>query len=217
MPVRSGSKSIPNKNIKLLLNKPLLYWGLNAANDCGLIDEIHLASDSSKINQIAISFNLNKLNIFNRSQENSQDTSSTESVMLEFLNAKNFNDDDLLILIQATSPFTTSSHLSEAINRLQNSDADSLLSAVNSKRFYWDYNGNAINYDFKNRPRRQDFKGYLMENGAFYINSVKNIKQYHNRLSGKIEVFEMPEYTGLELDEPVDWVIAETLMKNYVK
>jgi N-acylneuraminate cytidylyltransferase len=55
-----------------------------------------------------------------------------------------------------------------------------------------------------------------MENGAFYINSVGNIVNDRNRLSGKIGIYEMPEYTGMEIDEPDDWKIIENLMQRNV-
>jgi N-acylneuraminate cytidylyltransferase len=85
-----------------------------------------------------------------------------------------------------------------------------------TKRFFWNENGTPINYDYKNRPRRQDFDGMLMENGAFYISSIGNIKKYKNRLSGKIAIYEMPEYTAIEIDEEDDWIIAEKLMQKYI-
>ena len=53
-----------------------------------------------------------------------------------------------------------------------------------------------------------------MENGAFYINSVVNIRNDKNRLSGKIAIYEMAEYTAIEIDEEGDWLIAEQLMKK---
>jgi N-acylneuraminate cytidylyltransferase len=56
----------------------------------------------------------------------------------------------------------------------------------------------------------------FMENGAFYINTVKNILDSKNRLSGKIGIYEMPEYTATEIDEPDDWIILENLMYRHI-
>lgn len=64
-----------------------------------------------------------------------------------------------------------------------------------------------MNYDYRHRPRRQEFHGMLMENGAFYINTVANIVRDGNRLSGHIGIYEMPEYTATEIDEPDDWMV----------
>jgi len=54
-----------------------------------------------------------------------------------------------------------------------------------------------------------------MENGACYINSIGNIKRDKNRLSGKISVYEMPEYTAVEIDEPDDFLLIEKLMEKH--
>ena len=56
----------------------------------------------------------------------------------------------------------------------------------------------------------------LMENGAFYINTVGNILSNGNRLGGKIGIYEMPEYTATEIDEPDDWFVIEELMRRHV-
>jgi N-acylneuraminate cytidylyltransferase len=73
-----------------------------------------------------------------------------------------------------------------------------------------------MNYDYRHRPRRQEFDGMLMENGAFYINTVANILASGNRLSGKIGIYEMPEYTSFEIDEPDDWQVMENLMRKHI-
>src|SRR5690606_18540046 len=61
---------------------------------------------------------------------------------------------------------------------------------------------------------RQDFHGTLVENGAFYISSIQQILKEKNRISGKIGIYEMPEYAFLELDEPEDWGYAEHVMRK---
>jgi N-acylneuraminate cytidylyltransferase len=66
------------------------------------------------------------------------------------------------------------------------------------------------------RPRKQEFGGILMENGAFYMNSVGNILRDRNRLSGQIAVYEMPDYSGAELDSEDDWIVAEALMRKHI-
>ena len=71
-----------------------------------------------------------------------------------------------------------------------------------------------VNYDYRNRPRRQDFEGLIAENGACYINSVGNIKRDKCRLTEKIAAYELPSYTAYEIDEEADWIIVETLMKK---
>ena len=215
VPVRKGSKSIPGKNIKSFCGKPLVYWVLSELSKSDIIDEIVLATDSLEIKKVVEGFNLSKVVFYDRNKQNANDLATTESAMLEYINyQRNLNDDDTFILVQATSPFTQSLDFEYALEKMKNTQSDSLLSCARIKRFFWNKEGTSINYDYHNRPRRQDFEGELMENGAFYINKVGNIKKYKNRLSGKICIYEMPEYTSVEIDEIEDWIVAESIMKK---
>lgn len=215
IPVRGGSKSIPMKNIKMLAGYPLVYWTAKAANGACCIDKVIIATDSEQIKEVVSSFNLPKVQIYNRNAENAQDTSSTESVMLEYIAQSDLQGDDNFFLIQATSPLLKSKHIDEMYNKLLKDKADSALSCVTNKRFFWTHNGISVNYDYRHRPRRQDFEGCLMENGACYINKISNILKFQNRLSGRISTYIMPEYTAVEIDEPDDFMILEKLMERH--
>jgi len=212
VPVRCGSKSIPFKNIKLFCGKPLVYWSLLALENSENVDVVYLATDCTEIKQVVNSFDFSKVIVYDRNPNNATDTATTESVMLEFINSKKFSDEDLFLLVQATSPLMQTKDVDGSINQFQIKNCDSLLTCVRTKRFFWNDKNIPINYDYKNRPRRQDFEGLLMENGALYMSTVGEIKDCQNRLSGNISVYEMDECTAVELDEDDDWVIAESLM-----
>lgn len=216
IPVRGGSKSIPLKNIKPFCDKPLVCWNIEALEACSLVDEIIVATDSDEIEQVVTSRSYRKTRVYRRSEENACDTASTESVMLEYIHYANLASDTLFMLVQATSPLTQAIHFTEALQKYASGQYDSMLTCVRNKRFFWNADGTSLNYDYRHRPRRQEFDGMLMENGAFYINTVENILQSGNRLSGKIGIYEMPEYTAFEIDEPDDWQIMENLMFRHV-
>jgi N-acylneuraminate cytidylyltransferase len=216
IPARCGSQSIPLKNVKDLCGKPLIYWSLKALSNSSNIDKIYVATDCNEIKEVVKGFHLKKVSIYNRNKVNASNTATTESVMLEFIDNNNFDNEDLFILVQATTPFVTNNDFDIAISQLKKEEADSLLSCVRTKRFFWNKNGEPINYNYMSRPRRQEFDGILMENGAFYINKIKNIKRHKNRLSGKIVIYEMPEFTATEADEEDDWIILEQLMYKYI-
>ena len=213
IPARGGSKSIPEKNIKYFCGKPLIYWNLHELQKSE-VDEIVVATDSDNIKLVVESFKFSKVKVYDRNSENSQDTSSTESVMIEYINSSDLSGSDTFMLVQATSPFTQTSNFNEGLELFNNHD--SILSCCISKKFTWKEDGQALNYDIYNRPRRQDYKGDLIENGAFYISSVSDIKETGNRISGKIGIYQMPEYTCTEIDEIEDWIVAESLMKRFI-
>ncbi|WP_026511771.1 acylneuraminate cytidylyltransferase [Butyrivibrio sp. LC3010] len=269
IPVRGGSKSIPLKNIKPICGKPLVYWTVKAACECGYIDKVYVATDSSEIKKVLLeccrednictchnggdhgftgyndgnhgsnesgvsserdagngkenaggisekkSGMFCKLEIIGRSAESATDTASTEFAMLEFASSHEF---DNMVLIQATSPLLSSDDLDKGFEAFDEQGVDSVLSVVRQKRFNWGIGDNGYahptNYDVFKRPRRQDFDGYLVENGAFYITSREDLLKSKNRLSGNIKAVEMPDDTFFEIDEPSDWEIIEGLMKK---
>jgi 3-deoxy-D-manno-octulosonate 8-phosphate phosphatase, YrbI family len=216
IPVRGGSKSIPLKNIKEFCGKPLVYWTVAAAHGATCVDKVIVATDSEEIESAVKGFGFDKVSIFRRSAYTATDTASTESAMLEYLRASNLCADDIFILVQATSPLTESKDIEKGMELYRSGEFDSVLSCVRNKRFFWSTDGRPLNYDYTKRPRRQEFEGMLMENGAFYISSVRHILSSENRLSGRIGVSEMPEYTSFEIDEPDDWTVMESLMYRHI-
>ena len=221
IPVRGGSKSIPLKNIKEIHGRPLVYWTVAAACDCRSIDKVYVATDSKEIRLCVEKFcsedykRFGKVNVVDRSAESASDTASTELAMIEFAKAHRF---DNIVLIQATSPMLTGADLDNGFNAFSVKDTDSVLSVVPQKRFIWtlDNEGNATaqNYDVNNRPRRQDFEEYYVENGAFYITSRKDLLATGCRLSGNIRISLMSEDTYYEIDEPSDWTVTQALMEK---
>ncbi len=207
IPIRSGSKGIPNKNIKLLAGKPLIWWVLSALENSN-VDKIIVALDKEYIDLIR-SFSFSKVKMYLRDPKNSRDTSSTEDVLIEVINNLNIEDD--ILLAQATSPLTTSNDFNGGIKLYKK--YDSILSVVNQKRFIWDSKGISVNYNYRNRPRRQDWDGYLVENGAFYISNYALILESENRISGNIGLYKMDEKTYYEIDSEDDWKIIENLIK----
>lgn len=216
IPARCGSKSIPFKNIKNFCGKPLIYWSLLAAQKSIQIDEIYVATDCEEIRSVINSFGLSKVQVYDREAKNANDIATTESIMLEFIAKNNFDDNDLLLLIQATSPLTQTKDFDQALEKLKIEKSNSLLTCVRTKRFFWNDDAKPLNYDFKTRPRRQNFTGTFMENGAFYVNSIKNILKNENRLSEKVSIYEMEHFTSVEIDEDDDWEMAERLMYKYI-
>ncbi|HBA69654.1 MAG TPA: acylneuraminate cytidylyltransferase [Lachnospiraceae bacterium] len=218
IPVRGGSKSIPLKNIREMAGKPLVYWAAKAASECRDIDTVYLATDSQEIAAIVRSFKMDKVRVIGRSADNASDFASTESAMMEFAEEHEF---DNFVLIQATSPLLTAQDLAGGFSEFYKRDTDSVLSVVRQKRFQWkvDAEGFAspVNYDVFNRPRRQEFDGFLVENGAFYITSRRLFMKSRNRVSGNIRVYEMHESAYFEVDEQNDWLIIEEQLKNRIK
>ena len=91
-----------------------------------------------------------------------------------------------------------------------------LLTGVELKRFFWRHDGVPLNYHPAHRPRRQEFAGTVMENGAFYFTRTALLRASGVRLGGRIGVHVMAAECAAELDEPDDWPIVEALLRPRV-
>lgn len=217
IPLRGGSKGIPQKNIKKIAGKPLVYWVLEAALQSGVFEEIYVSTNDPNIQRVVHQHpSAEKFIVISRSSETATDIASTESAMIEF--AQNYEFDEI-ILIQATSPLLNGKHLKEACEAFSKSkDANSLLSVCRQERFIWQEDSTGFvkpyNYNPVNRPRRQDFEGFLVENGAFYITKREALLSTGSRISGNIICYEMPSETYFELDDPTDWIILESYLNK---
>lgn len=217
IPVRGGSKGIPGKNTKMLSGKPLLCYSVEAAVACKDVNKVVIATDADYIRQVIKEYfgHHPKVVLYARSEASASDTASTEMVMLEY--AAINTDFDHLLLIQATSPLLTSQDLSGGIEKYLLHKANGLVSVVKQKRFHWTEKGDFAtpsNYDYTSRPRRQDFEGYFVENGAFYVTSRVKLLANRCRISEPVVLWEMTEESFIELDEELDWQIIEKIMRS---
>jgi N-acylneuraminate cytidylyltransferase len=216
VPARGGSKAIPRKNVEPIAGRPLAVWVVAAGIQCAAVDRVVLATDDREIaSTVRAHVPSPKLRVFWRSPESATDTASSESVVLEVLAAMSCRR---VVMAQPTSPMLRATDLTDGLARMDAEEADSVVSVVRQRRFIWQDNADGgaspLNYNPADRPRRQDFDGILVENGAFYIANSDGFRGTGTRLFGRVVAHEMPEDTYLELDEPDDWPLVETLLRR---
>lgn len=214
VPLRGGSKSIPGKNVKPFCGRPLCAWTLSALLDCDMVSRVFVSTDSEEIAAVVRSIDYRIL-VHPRPPHLAADNSTTEEAIYDLIDACDISE-PYLITAQATSPQTTRRDVADAISRFVSSKADSLVTCVRTRRFFWNDDGTPINYDPSSRPLRQQWNGTLMENGAFYISTVDRLRGRSARLHGKIVVHEMDESTSIELDELSDWEMLETAFRRNI-
>lgn len=217
IPLRKNSKGIKNKNKRKMVGRPLFTWVLGEAIFSDLDEVFVFTDDENIISFINREYSwTSKVKALSRSKESASDKASTESAILEFCNIINY-DFDLFCLLQATSPITTRNDINNCINKLTNDKYDSALTVAKTHRFIWNEDGTPINYDIFKRPRRQDFDGLLVENGAVYITTKTSLNKTKNRLGNKIAIVKMDNESLHEIDSESDWIIIEQLLINRQK
>jgi CMP-N-acetylneuraminic acid synthetase len=212
IPLRKGSKSIKNKNIKELNGKPLCYYVIKACLDSKIFSNVFVSTDSTEYANIAKEIGAE---IHIRGAESATDEAPTSLVIDDFLNS--YPSTSSITIVQATSPLTQSIHLAEAFKLYQQNNASSVISCINTHQFRWsnDNPSKPLNFNPSDRKRRQDCKGDLIEDGAFYILRIEEYKKIKSIPCGdNIVTYKMPFNNKFEIDEPIDFEIMEFLIKN---
>ena len=218
---RGGSKGIPNKNIIDFCGKPLISWSIEQCLKAVKINSVWVSSDSIEILDIANNYGVKTIN---RPSEYANDSASSESAWLHAYNhirkigKRNI---DAIVTPQVTSPIRESSDFDNAIDIFQTKYFDSLFSCfIPEIKFFWEIKSGLIdssNYDYKNRPRRQDIKlKQYFENGSFYIFKPKILTEYNNRLGGEIGYYSMPEWKSFEIDNNLDLHLCKVIMESFI-
>ncbi|XP_078409737.1 N-acylneuraminate cytidylyltransferase-like [Cetorhinus maximus] len=152
-----------------------------------------------------------------RSPEVSKDTSSSLDTILEFL--ENHKDIDVVCHIQCTSPCLQPYHLTDVVKMIKEEGYDSVFSVVRHHHFRWQevLKGEVtkpLNLNPAKRPRRQDWRGELCENGSFYFATTQLIKAGLLQ-GGKMAYYEMEPKYSVDIDIDIDWPIAEQRVMSY--
>ena len=216
IPARGGSKGIPRKNVRLLGDKPLIAHSILDAKESKYTLKVFVSTDGREITEVSQQYGAE---IIDRPNQLAGDSASSESALIHALSEieKTGVTPDLIVFLQCTSPIRTGIDIDKAIAKMKAENADSLLSVSPSHRFLWeevDGVAKSINYDHRDRPRRQDMQPQYVENGSIYIFKPWVLKEFGNRLGGKISLFVMSEAASWEIDSPFDFEIAESLMKK---
>ncbi len=219
---RSGSKSIPDKNIKLLGGHPLLSYRVK----CGLLtsfySDVWVSTDSIKYCEIAK--NYGAIVPFLRPETLSEDETKSADVILHAMeHAKSISAEyEYIGLLEPTSPFILPNDLDLAISRLDSYKNAEAIVAVRESRPHKIFTQDddiylekiADNLKYFNRLDRQAFKKEITPSGGFYIsrwNSFLNVKTlYTKRTIG----YEVNDISGIEIDEPLDWQFAEFIIEK---
>lgn len=220
IPARGGSKGIPRKNLQPLAGKPLITHTIEAALGARCVKRVIVSTDDTEIANVARRCGAH---VITRPQEISGDTASSESALLhtlDYLKSTEGYEPELVVFLQCTSPIRRPDDIGNAIHTLLNSNADSLLSVSPSHRFLWrveDGEVRSVNYDYSSRPHRQERPLELVENGSIYVFKPWVLRQFNNRLGGRIALYEMDYWSVFEVDTLEDLALCEWILQRQLR
>ncbi len=211
---RGGSKRIPRKNIKDFCGKPILAYSIQAALESGVFDTVMVSTDDEEIAEIARKYGAEVP--FYRSEKTANDFATTADVILEVLGEYEKRGDfyDMVCCIYPTAPFLTGNKLREAVEKLENSDADTLIPVV---AFSYPIQRALVIREEKlifERPeymnsRSQDLEPHYHDVGQFYVLKSEAFQKNQKLMVGNILPFEISEMEVQDIDNQTDWEIAE--------
>jgi YrbI family 3-deoxy-D-manno-octulosonate 8-phosphate phosphatase len=197
IPARGGSKGVPRKNLMPIGGVPLVARAIAAARATPQIDRVVVSTDSAEIADLA---RAHGAEVIDRPVAISGDTASSEAALLHALSVI---DAEVLVFLQATSPFIDSAALGRAIERVRRGDEDVVFSAFATYAFLWQASSEGmvgVNHDAAHRPRRQDREPHFHETGAFYVMRAQGFREAQHRFFGRVGVEPVDERSAIEID-----------------
>jgi N-acylneuraminate cytidylyltransferase len=222
IPARGGSKSIPNKNTKLLAGKPLISYSIDIARFFTSDEHICVSTDDEKIIEIVEDYGLRVP--FKRPANLATDHSGIYEVLLHAL--KHYsglgNTYDTIILLQPTSPFRRVKDIINGLEIYNKMLSDIVIGVRKSPANpYWDLfeesTENIITKSINslNFVRRQDIPDVYQINGALYIINTKSINTYDSINSMPIKrKLLMDDINSVDIDHQLDWLYCEFLIEK---
>ncbi len=224
IPARGGSKGVPKKNIKEILNKPLIAYTIEAALQSEIFADVIVSTDSEEIAQVAKRFGANVP--FIRPNEISGDEVSSDDVILHALSFYKGEEIEFeeVCKLQPTSPLRKAQHLREAYELFHEKNADYLVSVCECEHSpLW---SGTIGEDLRldnflreevKRSCRQGLEKYYRLNGAIYMAKTKNFIENKNFFGKNSIGYIMQQIDSVDIDSNLDFAFAELIMgKNNI-
>ena len=215
IPARGGSKRLPRKNVLDLNGKPLIAYSIEAGLKSKYIDRVVVTSDDEEI--LAISQKYGALTIKRPDELASDIATSFDAIKHTIENTKKY---DYVILLQPTSPLRNKKHINEAIELLEDKNADAVVSVCEmdhsplwSNTLDDSLSMEGFLKDEVLNKRSQDLEKYFRLNGAIYIcKTEKLLEEESFFLKENIFAYLMERNSSVDIDDKVDFHLAEVLL-----
>lgn len=204
VPIKLNNQRLPGKNLLPLGGKPLCAHIFETLLKTPTIDEvIAFCSDESLKQHLP-----NGVIFLKRDKELDGDLVKGLQIYKAFLQEVNA---DVYVLAHATSPFTQSATIDEALQAVISGKHDSAFSAKRIQTFAW-YEGRALNYQLTDIPRTQDIEPIFIETSGFYIFKKEVLTKLGRRIGRTPFIAETSDLEAIDIDEPSDYEMARRLI-----
>jgi CMP-N,N'-diacetyllegionaminic acid synthase len=220
IPARSGSKGIPNKNIRLFAGKPLIVHSIEAAKDSPSIDRVIVSTDSDEIAAVAKKAGA-EAPFLRPAELATAESKVSDAVidLLERLKKEEAYNPSHILLLQPTSPLRTHHDIEAAIKLFFATGADSLVSVCKTENLLLTKDPANIltirNTEDLASPNRQELpQCYKLDGSMLYMVKTERFLKEQSFFSGKLVGFEIERWRAIDLDEPQDFILGELIFQN---
>lgn len=212
VPMRHHSERVPGKNYRMLAGKPLFHHILDTLLQCPEINHIAVDTDSPPIMD-SLCKNYPSVTIIERPEHLRADTMPMNEVLLHDTAQL---PADMYLQTHSTNPLLRPQTISRAIQALlgQIPAYDSLFSVTRLQTRLWDQLGRAVNHNPAILLRTQDLPPMYEENSCMYLFTRQILEIRRNRLGERPMLFEIPASEAWDIDEELDFLIADLLVKQ---
>lgn len=219
IPARSGSKGIPNKNIKLFLGRPLISYAIEQALAYKFIDRVIVDTDSQKIAAISKKYGADVPWL--RPAHLASDTSQIiDSILynLKKLKKEEQYEPDYVVILQATSPLREAEDSENCWKEIQSNRATTVLTVYPAQsRLYYLGKDNVIklaNGSERQSTNRQASHPTYHLNGHFYVIKTAALLKEKRIITKHTRAIICDVWRSVDLDTPEEWIMAELLYKH---
>ena len=215
IPARGGSKRILRKNIRLLADKPLISYAINIAKSSRYVDDVVVSTEDLETLAIAEKFGAS---VIRRSPDLAGDQIPIDPVVFDATVQKEklaFDEYDIVITLQPTSPLLKSETLDKAIEKFENLNIDSVISVIGDKHLSWGYNEADNRYFplYSERLNQQYLPKEYIETGGIFA-TRRGFLTPNSRLGNNIDLIEISKEEGIDIASYDDWWLAERYLNK---
>lgn len=203
IPIKMKNQRLPEKNTKILIDRPLIHYVQETLLQAGMLDSINVYCSSTEI----CDYLLDGINFVQRPAFLDLDTSNFTQIFSEF---KKEHDSNIYVYAHATAPYVTIETVKDCIRAVKSKEYDSAFCAVKIQDFLWQDN-EPMNFDAENVPRSQDIKPIYRETSGVYVFTKEVFEKYHRRIGKNPYIKEVSFKEAVDINNYEDFILAEIL------
>lgn len=215
IPARGGSKRIPRKNVRIMCGKPLICYSIENAKALKQYMDVDVAvsTDDEELGGIV---EKRGVEVIKRPAELATDKVTLDPVIfhaVNYMEEKKGIRYDTVITMQATSPTLKFETIKAAIEFFENSEWDTVISAMNKPHLSWGLRDGVITKNYEKRLNSQELPPNYLETGGFLITRRDCVNE-NGRIGEKVNIFEISEEEAMDIDTYSDWILCENILRR---